>query len=458
MTEYKCPKCQKGFSFPSTLKKHLKTVYHCLMDDDEINEILQVRDNDEKEFKCLKCNKDFSYRHTLLRHNRESKCGKEQLIENQTISSNNDHSNNNHHNTNTNTNSNNNNEITVNNINNLTINNIQHIYPLGYGKLPNMSKEEMKRLLKLGDKGVIDILKLVCEQEENKNFFKHNMNKRDISYLSERYRVDICQESELKERLLKQSVMLTFQMLVACEDILTTNEVVEINLTLQEATKKMKEEIYDNGLKNIIEYELRTNGKNTKDKIIKYTETINTNDDAKQVAIKNVDEVKKQKDQNNSQYKQKISIKRLNRMFGDPYTMDQFKKSNCYNNFYDKLFESTFYYKYWTKRMKDEEQYIKQHPKKTITDLAILDKRIIDIKSKMEMMRKINSSIRSVDSFGNPVYTEENFKIEFATAYSVEQYQKELIGSLMYEEQNSEDEEDKEYNVDYSSSRQLLVT
>ena len=51
----------------------------------------------------------------------------------------------------------------------------------------------MIRLLELGDKGVIEIVKLVCEQDENKNFYKINLNKNNISYLSNQYKIDIWQ-------------------------------------------------------------------------------------------------------------------------------------------------------------------------------------------------------------------------------------------------------------------------
>ena len=72
---------------------------------------------------------------------------------------------------------------------------------MGYEKLPNISQDEMIRLLELGDEGVIEIVKLVCEQDENKNFYKLNMNKNNISFLSNQYKIDICQETELKKTL-----------------------------------------------------------------------------------------------------------------------------------------------------------------------------------------------------------------------------------------------------------------
>ena len=114
----------------------------------------------------------------------------------------------------------------------------------------------MLRLLELGDKGVVEIVKLVCDQDENKNFYKLNMNKSNISFLSNQYKIDVCQEAELKQTLLKQCVILTYQMLIICSPLLSSEKIFYINSNLQNISTKMKEEIYDNGLKNIIEYEL----------------------------------------------------------------------------------------------------------------------------------------------------------------------------------------------------------
>ena len=154
----------------------------------------------------------------------------------------------------------------------------------------------MIKLLELGDEGVIEIVKLVCEQDENKNFYKLNMNKKNISFLSNQYKIDICQETELKKTLLKQCIILTYQMLISCSPLLSSEKICAINSNLQNMSTKMKEEIYDNGLKNIIEYELRNNNKITKDKIKKYTKEINDNLDIKEQALLNYNNILQLKD------------------------------------------------------------------------------------------------------------------------------------------------------------------
>ena len=141
-------------------------------------------------------------------------------------------------------------------------------------KLPNISKEEMKKLLLSGDKGVVEIIKLVYEQEENKNFYKINMKNNNISYLNDKYKLGICQENEMKATLYRNCISLPNDMLVICKDILTTQEILYINSNNKSITEKIKEEIYDNGLKNIINTQLIYNSKSTKQNIDKYLSNI----------------------------------------------------------------------------------------------------------------------------------------------------------------------------------------
>ena len=217
--EYICSNinCKKIFPYPSYLKKHLTNSYHCNKTITDIDKYIKdIIDNNKliandttniiEALKCKFCKKTYVNNFTLTRHLKESKCSKnkEQIERDKQIAilqkQIDDLKNQNsiplqqpvttpvpaqqiqiiNHN-----------ERIINN--NLTINNtiVQHIYPLGYEKLPNISQEEMIRLLELGDKGVIEIVKLVCEQDENKNFYKINLNKNNISYLSNQYKIDI---------------------------------------------------------------------------------------------------------------------------------------------------------------------------------------------------------------------------------------------------------------------------
>ena len=313
---------------------------------------------------------------------------------------------------------------TINNINNnLTINNnnitiINHINPAGFETLPeNLNETEMLRLLNLEDKGVIEIVKLVCEQNENKNFYKLNMNKNNISYLNNNYKIDICQDKELKEKLLKQCVILTYRMLIACSSLMTSEQIYTINSNLQNISQKMKEEIFDNGLKNIIEYELRNNSKLTKDKISKYTKEIISNKEIKEQALNNYNKVLQIRE-DTSKYKNPIiTLYDINNKFGDPMTSQYLEKDFTFDEFNTKRYEYTTYNQYWLKRIKDEFKYIDTHPNKTIGDITCYENRKKEIYENIEKMKIINSQMREYDENNNLLITYDNFSVVIANDY-----------------------------------------
>ena len=470
MTDRTCPTCSHIFKFPSDLKKHFKNSFHCTKNNDDIEiyfnintNVNNIASNTNNEYKCNKCNTYFSQKCTLTRHYNHSKCGKSQALpdiilprnitgkqlrkiikeeadklykgqlqpQQQATAPQLINNDNNHHNTNNTTN------------NNLTINNtiVQHIYPLGFERLPNIPQARMKRLLTLGDDGVIDIVKLVCEQDENKNFYKLNMNKSNISYLSKEYKVDICQESELKEKLLKQCVVLTYQMLVACSPILTNIEIDYINSNLQNVSKKMKEEIYDNGLRNIIEYELRNNNKITRDRLIKYTEVVKTNPEAKQKAIKNCNEVLKIKENNKKNLTPYFTMKKINRRLGDPLELEEMTDDFNYDNFMLNRFDTSYYYIYWTKRIEDEENLINSSPNKTIADIINLDTRKKSINTNLEYMNQLNGTIGTLDKNNKEIITKDNFSVKIAEEYVMENNRKKYLGDRYNTNSEAEDDD-----------------
>ena len=313
---------------------------------------------------------------------------------------------------------------TINNIsNNLTINNnnitiIQHINPAGFETLPkNLDETEMLRLLNLEDKGVIEIVKMVCEQEENKNFYKLNMNKNNISYLNNNYKIDICQDKELKDKLLKQCVILTYRMLINCSSMMTSEQIYRINSNLQNISQKMKEEIFDNGLKNIIEYELRNNSKETKNKINKYTKELINNQEIKEQALINYNKVLQIKEDTYKNKNPNISLYDINNKLGDPITLKSLDKEFTFNEFNLKRYEYTTYSKYWIKRIRDEFKYINTHPNKTIGDLTCFENRKNEILDNIEKMKNINSQMREYDDNLKLIITYDNFNVEIANEY-----------------------------------------
>lgn len=388
MADRTCPTCKTLFTFPSLLKKHMEKTVHCMKTNSEINQFMiaskanigninNVQTVQIIKNKCNKCNKIFSRIDNYTKH--VSKCNTNNVV---------------HENLNIQTQININN--TTNNINN-TINNvvinIQHIYPFGFEKLPNISKEKMKALLLSGDKGVIEIIKLVYEQDENKNFYKMNIKTNNISYLNDKYKLDICQENEMKATLYKNCISLPNDMLVICKDILTTNEILFINSNNKFFYDKIKEEIYDNGLKNIINTQIMYNSKDTKLNINKYLQILNTNPIIKQDALNNLNETKTISNKTRRELKPKLSLTEINNKLGDPLMSPELEHDITHNDFCMKKFEDTKYKQYWDKRKHDEYNLVMSLEDKNIGDIIELDKRIAKIDHKLNKMSLIHNDI-----------------------------------------------------------------
>jgi len=452
-----CPNinCNKEFIYISELKRHLNKSYHCGKDITDIDlyifEKKTLKQIGEKT--CIYCNNIYSKKSCLDRHIKNSNCTtkfnelkrQKQLEElkneieklklqihnpiqenpteiiNQTLQQPIQQNTQNQQHIQEQINTLQPNQ-TINNINNsLTINNItiiQHINPAGFETLPaNLNEAEMLRLLNLEDKGVIEIVKLVCEQEENKNFYKLNMNKNNISYLNNNYKIDICQDKELKDKLLKQCVILTYRMLISCSSLMTSEQIYRINSNLQNISQKMKEEIFDNGLKNIIEYELRNNSKLTKDKITKYTKELISNQEIKEQALDNYNKVLQIKEDTYKNKNPNIALYDINNKLGDPIESQYLEKEFTFNDFNINRYEYTTYSKFWLKRIKDEFKYINTHPNKTIGDITSYENRKNEILDNIEKMKIINSQMREYDSNNNLLVTYDNFNVQIANDY-----------------------------------------
>ena len=447
MEDRTCPnkQCVQVFQYPSGLKKHFKTGRNCCKTNKEISDFFNnIKQKKKDKNICNICNLSFLKNSLLIRHQKYcknisniSEINKEEQLQNlqdqiqelrEQIQ--NTHSKKNKSNKKiqivNNITNNNNNNLTINsNSNNiLNANPTNHIYPLGFEKLPPIPKEEMLRLLELGDKGVVDIVKLVCDQDENKNFYKLNMNKTNISYLSNEYKIDVCQETELKKTLLKQCVILTYQMLIICSPLLSSDKIFFINSNLQNISTKMKEEIYDNGLKNIIEYELRNNSKNTKDKIKKYTKDINDNVEIKEQALLKYNNILQIKEDTHKSLSPEITIYEINAKLGNPCKIPEMLFEFTYNEFDTKRFEETTYLKYWTKRIIDEDNYIKTHPNVSIGDITNLENRKYEILQNIECMKEKSCKMREYDENNIRIVNKDNFNVEIPSDYIKENNRK----------------------------------
>jgi len=434
MSDRTCPTCSSAFKYPSFLKKHLENTIHCKKTHIEINDIMisiknKEINNDNNNNNCIFCNKNFKRKDNYKKHINKSNCSKYYIKQNNLQSQlketlvNLTEENIKHvlnesnkllkeqkkqiNNTQININN-------TNNTNNVTINNnvvvIQHIYPFGFEKLPNISKEEMKKLLLSGAKGVVEIIKLVYEQDENKNFYKINMKNNNISYLNEKYKLGICQENEMKDTLFKNCISLPNDMLVICKDILSTQDILFINSNNKSITEKIKEEIYDNGLKNIINTQLIYNSKSTKQNIDKYLTILNSNPEIKEEAINNLNNIKTITQNTYNEFIPQLSLEKINKKLGNPITEPNLTNSVTHNDFCMKKFEDTKYKKYWDKRKQDENKLVMSLKDRKIGDIVELDNRINKINKKLDKMEYIHKDI---------TFNQDLDKVEIASDYVI---------------------------------------
>ena len=87
--------------------------------------------------------------------------------------------------------------------------------------------------------------------------------------------------------LYKKCIYLSNYILLHCKDILSKEDIIFIN-NKNDISDNLKEELYNNCVTNIINKQLIHNGKTTKENINKYISILNTDDNAKNIAIHNL--------------------------------------------------------------------------------------------------------------------------------------------------------------------------
>ena len=436
MSDRKCVHCNHLFKYPSYLKNHLKISYHCKTiseniktDNENTNNENIINEVNDTILECIKCNKQFKNKKAKTRHLQETKCGKSQLVitkniieeltvedveniksleEAKSIMKNNItyKQNNTTNNNNTTINNNTNN---TDNSKNLIINNtiIQHIMPFRYEDPRDIAIDDMIKILKSGEKAGLEILKLIYNKIENKNFYKNNIGKNNITYLTDNYDVDVCQEDELKKSLFNRSITLLHHMLYICKDKLRVNDIKDIYANIECISGMVRSEIYDNGLKNIMENEIRKHNKNSKDKITNYIKHLNCNPEEKQLALEMVNDMKVENNDVNIEFKQAITMGELNNKLGDPSKSEDLDYNKVYEDFSLKKFDDTSYNKYWKNRIRDEKKYIRSSKKANIRDIVELDKREEKIKMVLNKMEEVHKEFVNGD----------NLKVEIPEEY-----------------------------------------
>ena len=410
MADRTCPKCKLSFKFPSILRTHMKTSFHCITNSEEVeNHILNNKE--EKKiiiFKCKNCNTIFKTNSSLNKHNNVSKCSKSNSNINLTTEPNSSVSNEdivnfikklspklaknieeliakqNNQIINNTTNNNDNRIINQTNIkNNTTI--IQHINPFGFEDVRTIPIPEMKLILSSGNNAGLQIIKAIYNKIENKNFYKPNMSRPEIACLNTDFNLTIYKSKEFCDALFDRCISFLHHMLYLCKNEYTKSSIKNIYNNIEYIETTMRTEIYDKKLQNIIESEFRNNNIDNKDRISKFIKGIKYNIETKEQSKLLLNNVLVLNKESGKEYKTTINNDEINRVFGDPKLIIGLNKREFIEEFHFKHFEDTKFYKFWTDRIKNEITYINKCKTATIGDIKNIKIR----QTKIELMLNI---------------------------------------------------------------------
>jgi len=338
------------FQYPSFLKRHLQSSVRCCISEEDIDKFFNP---DKYKLLCSKCNKTFTRPESLIRHNNESKCSRNNTIQQTNIETQNNTINNIQNQTN--------NNITHNTIIQQTIQTIQHINPFGFEDVRTIPISEMKLILTSGENAGIHIIKAIYSKLENKNFYKPNMSRPEIAFLNADFNLTIYKSRDFADALFDRCIVLLHHILYICKSEITLNNIKTIYDNIEHIESTIRTEIYDKKLQTIIESEVRNNNLETKNKISKYIKDIkdipNVHNNAK-IKIKNVRELSKN---SNDEYKITFGDKEFNDKIGDPKLALGLSYEDIQLDMAIKRFEETIFYKYWMDRINIEQYFIETY-------------------------------------------------------------------------------------------------
>ena len=394
-----CNKCDTVFKYPSYYKRHIQTSARCKIiienTNNEISSISSVTNTNnietlenlnniepisdtpiiyqepfifiETKYCCNTCNKEFTRNSSLNRHKKESKC-KNTL--NNIINTNNI----------TNNDNSDNRVITHNDnrvINNITINNItmpQIIYPFGSENINFLNDSEMLEILK-SPNGAIIAMEKVYSKIENRNFYKQNIGKDNISYLDSNLDIQVYKEKDFHDKLLYQSVEFMYRICFKCRDKLSLEDQIVImkNINIIEKTLEMK-----NDVANLVSVMLERDFMNVsrRDLIQKFNFKLQNDLTFKDDKLKFLKEIRKEL---NSYYVNKNNtvindnLLKNNAWTKSEETEPYIKKEDIYNNLNMYYINDTPRYKFFEEMKQDEINYLQDHGF-TIADIKELIK------------------------------------------------------------------------------------
>ena len=428
-----CMKCNYDFKYTSVLKKHMLTSVRCKSSVEDVDTYINTLDTKAKTIiSCDECKKIFNHKNSLIYHNNKSKCSKIQaskellssggkltieqikLLYPESINKFVDNFNANNNNITENTdividNTKPNSKATKNITNNNTINNIVNqnitinqpiiniINPFSQETIPNLTFDKMMRLLNTVDKPEIEILKLVYSDIQNNNFFKYNMGKQDVSYLTSNNSIDTVQEEQFRQQILKNGKDLLKTMLLICTKELTIKDLSRIYIRIDNIETMLKEAVYDIDLINYLYTYFRQHSKNTKKKLTTFVSTINDNPEIKDKINKTLEDNKIIKYRNDTILTPKIPLSEINKKLGDLTLAKELNFETTFNDFLLKKFEDTSYYKYMKLRIKNETTFIKKHSNASLGDHIDLSKREKLILDSLDKMKELHNGYKKDD-------------------------------------------------------------
>ena len=428
-----CMKCNYDFKYTSVLKKHMLTSVRCKSSVEDVDTYINTLDTKAKTvISCDECKKIFNHKNSLIYHNSKSKCSKIQaskellssggkltieqikLLYPESINKFVDNFNANNNNITENTdividNTKPNSKATKNITNNNTINNIVNqnitinqpiiniINPFSQETIPNLTFDKMMRLLNTVDKPEIEILKLVYSDIQNNNFFKYNMGKQDVSYLTSNNSIDTVQEEQFRQQILKNGKDLLKTMLLICTKELTIKDLSRIYIRIDNIETMLKDAVYDIDLTNYLYTYFRQNSKNTKKKLTNFISTINDNPEIKDKFTKTLEDNKIIKYKNDTLLTPIITLNEINNKLGDLTLAKELDFETTVNDFLLKKFENTSYYKYMKLRIKHEADFIKKHSNASLGDHIELSKREKLILDSLDKMKELHTGYKKDD-------------------------------------------------------------
>ena len=430
-----CPKCNTTYKFMCILIRHLKLSSRCKTSDIDINNITSnitstITSNiinninsiiNNKIIICIQCKTTFTKKSSLINHNKNSKCGKLQqakitlnkygiakltleqlqLLEPETY--NNITSRN--HTNNTINNIINNNITNNNNIINNTI--IQHINPFGFEDVRTIPIPEMKTILTSGTEAGLQIIKIIYNKIENKNFYKPNISRSEIACLNEDFNLTIYKSKEFCDALFDRCITFLHHMLYLCKDEYSKNNIKYIYDNIEHIETTMRTEIYDKKLQNIIETEFINNNINNKDRIKKFIKDIKDNVDTKNNSLLQLKNTTSLTEDKSKEYKISITNLELNNVFGDPKIILGLRKDEILLNIRISRFEESIFYNFWIDRIKNIKKYVMKSKKATIGDIVNLSKEETKILSMLDIIKT------RVDNNRGDDYLDLNLNNEF---------------------------------------------